>query len=134
MNQEAFGKLIGVGISGVSDYETGKAFPRPTTLKNIVEAGNVSYDWLLRPERTIDEPQSPNADRASDSAAAAGAVNETVLSEAIRAMELFLAKNNAILDPMKKAEAISLLYEIYMKEGGRESGEETIGKIFRLAS
>lgn len=47
LNQESFGREIGVSKSAVSKYEQGDAFPQVETLFTIVKLGKISFEYLM---------------------------------------------------------------------------------------
>ena len=57
MTQAEFGKLIGVGKSAVSQYESGARAPDTAVLRRVAGSFGVTTDWLLG----LDEPPEPVA-------------------------------------------------------------------------
>lgn len=51
MNQEEFGKMIGVGQSQVSKYERGEILPPVEILLRIAAVGNTGLNWILKGQR-----------------------------------------------------------------------------------
>jgi len=55
LTQAEFGKLIGVGKSAVSQYESGARAPDTAALRRIAASFGVTTDWLLG----LDESRDP---------------------------------------------------------------------------
>jgi transcriptional regulator with XRE-family HTH domain len=56
LNQEAFGKLLGLKTSTISGYEAGDAEPKPGTLAAIAAMVEKSLDWLITGKEPGDLP------------------------------------------------------------------------------
>lgn len=57
LNQEMFGRRLGVGKSAVSQWETGATLPETETLQRIATLAGESVEWILAGEEK-DPPAS----------------------------------------------------------------------------
>jgi len=111
----------GLSVDQLTHYIFARAKPGFLALKGICAAAGVSMDWMatgkgemLVKDRNID-----------------GKVDESLLFDAIEAVEEYLADNNFYVEPKKKALLIRELIMITIED--EESGRVKItGKLSRL--
>ena len=60
INQEDFGKLLGVSRATIGNFETNFSKPKIAELIKIAEIGNVTLDWLLKGEESTFTPPITN--------------------------------------------------------------------------
>ena len=114
-------KLLGLSSA---DYANRK---RRGTLRSVIadwaiDNSEVSLDWLLAGEG---DPQSKDQGTPP--------LNSALLKEIIEVVEAVLRKHRLVLDPPDKAEAITVLYEMYM-DSGKKPEERTTERMLRLVA
>jgi transcriptional regulator with XRE-family HTH domain len=102
------------------EYVSGMSLPGPAAQIKISETFNVSLDWLLK-------GKEPEATKAST-----GIVqyDQNKLRLSIEAVEELISAEGLSIEPDKKAELISIVYEDSMREGIGES--EIVPRALRL--
>lgn len=125
LNQEEFGKLLGVQKPTISRYESGRV-PDEDMLKKIANAGNTTIDWLLRGDQV--PPPLPEPDEAVtlESPRSPGLIHEPyvfvgidvqALARIIELVDERLAQRRKPLKSIKKSFLISLLFDEFQKTG-----------------
>ncbi len=129
LNQRDLGLLLGVGITAISDYETGNTSPSPESLAKIAELGKVSLDWLITGREDKGHghinDQDPNYKRA-------GAIDRELLRLVIEGVEQGTKEAQVTLPPEKKAELVLMLCDLYAEE--KQVDMATVLKLIRLAA
>lgn len=144
LNQEEFGKIIGVKAPAISKYEKGRV-PDLETLKKIADYGGVTLEWLLEGDKapgaatvytrwrkipssealpeepgdegiTIESPP-PGASTGRHDPYLFGGLDIGALTRIIEMVEDHLLRRQKPLKPVKKALLLSLLYDEYQKSG-----------------
>lgn len=127
LNQEEFGKIIGVKAPAVSKYEKGRE-PDLEALKKIAAYGGVTLDWLLHgdPKAAIPEPlpeklslESPPPGRGPGlhDPYLFGRVDIDALTQIIEQVEELLRRRKRHLKPVRFALLLSLLYDQFQTTG-----------------
>jgi transcriptional regulator with XRE-family HTH domain len=128
LNQVELSKKIGVNKNTIQNYESGGR-PRGDYLVAIADVLNCSTDWLLRGI----ENKSSSQDVAEQHPEHETRLQVDLLKTIIRAIERELQQRDLELDPDKKAEAISLLYEMYA-DTEKEVTEQTVVRYLKLVA
>lgn len=140
LSQEKFGELLGISKAQVSKYESQKAFPSAATINRIASLGNKTREWLLwgampggLREESEDFKKNPGGKGGIDDPYLFAAVDTSVLAQIISGVESALLQKNKIINSVRKAHLISLLYDRF-QETGKPVDRQTIEEFLRLVS
>jgi len=134
LSQKEMDVKIGISTSAYQYYERGERDVPSGVLIKITTYG-VNSRWLLTGEG---EPyladDDANSENMPDSTGAPQApIDMDFLKDVIEVVERVLSKHGLILDPPDKAEAITILYEMY-RDTGKKPEERTAERVLRLAA
>lgn len=112
--QKDFAKWLGMPQSQYNRYETGKNKPPLRILEKVATKKKISIDWILTGEKEtpISKPEIPFT------------LNLDFMKEVIEAVEEVFEEEKLHLPPKKKATLITLLYELFIKEGAQLKDKE----------
>jgi transcriptional regulator with XRE-family HTH domain len=114
LNQEEFGKLLGVRKSTISRYESG-TIPGAENLRKIAEIGNTTIKWLLRG----DQPSAPQLLGHTPEICGAGSgppLDAALLAEILTEIHKFIADKRLELSPQREARLVALVYDHCQKD------------------
>lgn len=121
-------RKAGIPRRTLENYLSGDNEPKASGLAAIAEAASVSAAWLLT------GGDQPPADQP---AASAPPLNLEALAGAVRIVEGWLDAHDRVMPPSKKAEVVSMIYELIIEdieEGKPPLSERRIEKILRLVA
>jgi hypothetical protein len=113
-----------VSSKSLWEYVSGISLPGPPVQIKIAHTFGISLDWLLtgkEPQPAVREEQAPPKGIQYD---------QVRLRKSIEAVEEIISAENLSVDPDKKSELITIIYEDSMREGIGES--EIVPRALRL--
>jgi|GEM_PF-2505649 len=116
-----FADLAGIPSGTFYKYKN-ERLPHPEHLSKFHDVFGVNIDWLITGEGNpyIEEGKAPP-------------LNSALLREVIEVVELVLGKHGLVLEPHDKAEAVTVLYEMYL-DSGKKPEEHTTERMLRLVA
>jgi hypothetical protein len=112
-----------VSSKSLWEYVSGISLPGPPVQIKIAETFGITLDWLL----TGKEPQPAVREEAPPKGIQ---YDQVRLRKSIEAVEEIISAENLSIDPDKRAELITIIYEDSMREGIGES--EIVPRALRL--
>lgn len=131
----SFANEIGVSDSFLGNVLKVQSGPSVALIKGISEHfPNVNVRWLLTGEGEWAETGIKEAgSEYGKSENQQLPLNTTLLKEIIEVVELVLGKHGLVLGPPDKAEAVTVLYEMYL-DSGKKPEERTTERMLRLVA
>jgi transcriptional regulator with XRE-family HTH domain len=128
-SQKNLAEMVGVSSNTIQSWEK-NTHPKGNDLVLLAKYLNCSIDWLLKgfEHRSDSKNEIPPTQPGQKSKLQTG-----LLRTIIRAIENELHQRDLELDPDKKAEAISLLYEMYA-DTEKEVTEQTVVRYLKLVA
>lgn len=128
-----FAKKCGIPHSTFQNYINGR-MPHSEHLLRIHDVFRVDINWLLSGEGEpyLADRQGAEKEHDSEDSVSKG-VDSELLRRIISAIEKALDERDLVMPPDKKAEAISLLYELFSGTN-KEVTDKTVGKYLRLVA
>jgi transcriptional regulator with XRE-family HTH domain len=111
-----------VSSKSLWEYVNGMSLPGPPVQIKIAHTFGITLDWLL----TGKEPQPVREEQAPRGVQ----YDQVRLRKSIEAVEEIISAENLSVDPDKKSELITIIYEDSMREGVEE--EEIVPRALRL--
>lgn len=128
MSQAGLATATGAAKTTIQQYERDDNVPGGKFLRAVMELG-VNVNWLLSGSGPMFLSQLSEA-------GAAGGVDQSALADVIALIEDWLAANDRVLTPLKKAEVIALAYEIATENPEADSTmfRNNVVRLLRVAS
>lgn len=139
LTQDAMAAKLGMSLRTYSRYETGARKPRGDDLRALAALG-ANINWILNGEGHMwleSEGPAGLAEGQLPLKADAQPIDFRLLSETIRLVEGWLEEHRRVLDPGKKAEVVTTLYEMAVEDGaaaGRQVDADLkrVDRVLRL--
>lgn len=137
--QASLAQRLEIGASTWQKYELGVSLPKAEALKQLAEEG-ISVDWLLTGEGEMmrDARRGPapfDVGLPLPQQRGTAPLDTALLKLCVEQLENHLDRKRRQLSAAKRAEIISLLYEISVEEeGGLEEAKRYIPRMLRLVS
>lgn len=116
-SQEQWASICGIHRNTQVKYEKGEGSPNVEYLEAINSIG-ADIDYIVTGEKSIYRESSPDFEC-------------PIISEIIEQLELVLNKNNRVLSPKKKAQAVVILYRLIYPN--KEVTEKMAKEVIALA-
>lgn len=121
MSRDEFASLIGSNRNTIQRYETYERIPKADFIEIICEKFQVRADWLVLGIG----PKSRSAEPLTE-------LDQAILTDAIAALEEALAAKGRVIEPGKKAEIITEIYQL-ISEDEQKGTTSNIARILKLA-
>jgi transcriptional regulator with XRE-family HTH domain len=105
------------------EYVNGMSLPGPPVQIKIADTFGITLDWLLTGKEAQPAAREEEAPRGIQ-------YDQVRLRKSIEAVEEIISAESLSIDPDKRAELITIIYEDSMREGTRE--EEIVPRALRL--
>ena len=115
-----FCRVFGIHRNTLPRWESGETFPDGNILANICRKYKINANWLLLGTGPKNQEDSPAAE-----------LDQSILTDAIEALEVALHEKGRAMEPEKKAEIITELY-LLMSEEEQTDKPSNIVKLLRL--
>jgi transcriptional regulator with XRE-family HTH domain len=128
-SQKEFSEMVGVHNSTFSRWERGEQYPsQPDICKILQIRPLISPAWLVTGEGPMERSADPPPSK-SDSP-----IKLSILKDVIEAVEEHLDDRDLELVPDKKAELISILYEMVIEKDEQKVDKAAVLRLVKLAA
>lgn len=117
-----FSRRFGIHRNTLPRYESGIRIPDADFIVNVCTTFQVHTDWLL----TGNGPKKIGEELSAK-------INQSILSDAITALEFALTTKNRVMTPDEKAEIISEIY-LHISEDEQGNAKEKITRLLHLVA
>jgi transcriptional regulator with XRE-family HTH domain len=125
--RDTFAPKCGVSRNTLANYETGKSDPVSSFLHTILAiCPSTEPKWLLTGEGPME--------RGANTPPANGKVDRSLLQDVIAAVEEFLDDRDLELVPDRKAELITVLYDMFVEKYEKKVDKAVVLSLVKLAA
>lgn len=129
IHQKRFAEMVGVHVNTLSRWERGEQFPnQPDICKILQIRPSVNPEWFLAGEG----PMERGADQ--QVVAKTESCDLSLLQDVIAAVEEFLDDRDLELVPDKKAELITVLYDMFAEKEEKKVDKAVVVRLVKLAA